>query len=126
MNVGVERVKKVKIQTLKREFEMLTMREEDSVADFAAKLTRLVAHMWSLGEKIAEGIIVSKLLCATPAKYDPITSSMEQFGGIDTMTLDEAIGSLKIHEDKFRDREEEREDRAFLNSVKGKSKERHH
>ena len=126
MNVGMERVKKAKIQTLKREFEMLTMREEDSVADFAAKLTRLVAHMWSLGEKIAEGIIVSKLLCATPAKYDPITSSMEQFGDLDTMTLDEAIGSLKIHEDKFRDREEEREDRAFLTSVKGKSKERHH
>ena len=65
MNVGVERVKKAKIQTLKREFEMLTMREEASVANFAAKLTRLVAHMRSLGEKIAEGIIVSKLLCAT-------------------------------------------------------------
>ena len=88
MNVGVERVKKAKIQTLKREFEMLTMREEDSIADFTAKLTRLVAHMWSLGEKIAEGIIVSKLLRATPAKYDPITSSMEQFGDLDTMTLD--------------------------------------
>ena len=41
------------------------------------------------------------------------------------MTLDEAIGSLKIHEDKLRDRVEEREDRAFLASVKGKSKERH-
>ena len=41
------------------------------------------------------------------------------------MTLDEAIGSLKIHEDKLRDREEEREDRAFLASVKGKSKEHH-
>ena len=80
MNVGVARVKKAKIQTLKREFEMLMMREEESVANFAAKLTRLVAHMRSLGEKIAEGIIVSKLLRATPAKYDPITSSMEQFG----------------------------------------------
>ena len=95
MNVGVEHVKKAKIQALKSKFEMLTMREEDSVADFAAKLTRLVAHMRSLGEKIAEGIIVSKLLRVTPVKYYPITSSMEQFGDLDTMTLDEAIGSLK-------------------------------
>ena len=54
-------------------------------------------------------------------KYDPITSSMEKFGDLDAMTLDEAIGSLKIHEDKLQDREEEREDRAFLASVKGKS-----
>ena len=81
--------------------------------------------MQILGEKIAEGIIVSKLLRATPAKYDPITSSTEQFGDLDTMTLDEANVSLKIHEDKLRDHEEEREDRAFLALVKGKSKERH-
>ena len=80
-------------------------------------------HMRSLGEKIAEGIKVSKLLRATPAKYDPITSSMEQFEDLDAMTLDEAIGSLKIHEDKLRDREGEREERAFLASVKGKSME---
>ena len=77
------------------------MQEEESVADFASMLTRLVAHMQSLGEKIAECIIVSKLLHATPAKYDPITSSMEQFEDLDTMTLNEAIGSPKIHEDKL-------------------------
>ena len=53
MNVRLEHVNKVKIQTLKLEFEMLTMREGDSIADFAAKLTRLVAHMQSFGEKIA-------------------------------------------------------------------------
>ena len=126
INVGVERVKKAKIQMLKREFEILTMWEEEFVTDFSAKLTRLVAHMRSLGEKIVEGIIVCKLLRVTPEKYNPIMSSMEQFGDLDTMTLDEAIGSLKIHEDKLRDREEEREDQAFLASVKGKSKERHH
>lgn len=34
MNVNVERVKKAKIQTHTQEFEMLTMREEESVADF--------------------------------------------------------------------------------------------
>ena len=125
MNMSVERGKKAKIQMIKREFEMLTMWEEDFVVDIAAKLTRLVTHMWSLGENIVEGIIVSKLLHVTPEKYDLIMSYMEQFGDLDTMTLDEAIGSLKIHEDKLQDREEEREDRAFLASVKGKSKERH-
>ena len=101
MNVGAECIKKAKIQMLKREFEMLTMQEEESVTDFASKLTRLVAHMQSLGEKIAECIIVYKLLHATPEKYDPFRSSMEQFEDLDAMTLNEAIGSLKIHEDKL-------------------------
>ena len=106
MNLSVERIKKAKIQMLKREFEMLTMREQESVANFAAKLIGLVAHIRSLGEKISEGIIVSKLLRVKLAKYDPIMSSMKQFGDLDTMTLDEAIGSLKIHEDKLQDGEE--------------------
>ena len=110
MNVSVECVEKAKIQMLKREFEMLTIREEESVAGFAAMLTRLATHMQSLGEKIAEGIIVSKLLCATPKKYYPIMSYMEQFGDLDTMTLDKAIGSYKIYEDKLRDHEEERKE----------------
>ena len=56
MNVGVESVKKAKIETLKHEFETLTMWQEESVADFAAKLNRLVTPMWSLGEKIAESL----------------------------------------------------------------------
>ena len=79
MNVGVECIKKAKIQTFNRKFEILTMREEEFVADFTTNLTKLVAHMQSLGEKITEGIIVSKLLHAPPEIYDPITSSMEKF-----------------------------------------------
>ena len=45
MNVGMERVKKAKIQMLKHEFKMVTIREEEYVANFAPKLTRLVLHM---------------------------------------------------------------------------------
>ena len=56
------------------------------------------------------------MLRAKPEKYNTITSSMEQCGDLDTMSLDEAIGSLKIHKDKLQDCEEERE-RAFLASV---------
>lgn len=39
------------------------------------------------------------------------------------MTLVEVIGSLKIHKDKLRDCEGEREERAFLASVKRRSME---
>ena len=41
------------------------------------------------------------------------------------MTLDEPIGSLKIHKDKLRDREGRREEQAHLASGKGKSNKRH-
>lgn len=104
MNMGVARVKKAKLQALKREFDTLLMREEEPVSEFIGKLSRVVNQIRGLGEKLEEGTVVAKLLHATPSKFDHITSSMEQFNDLDTMKLEDAIGSLKIHEDKLKER----------------------
>ena len=64
-----------------------------------AKLTTIVTHLWTLGEEIDESVVASQLLRAAPVKYNAITSSMEQLEDLNSMTLDDAIGSLKIHED---------------------------
>ena len=69
------------------------MGEEESVADFAGKLSKVATQLRSLGEKIDDGVLVAKLLRAAPAKFDAITSSIEQFGDMDSMSLEEAIGS---------------------------------
>ena len=42
---GSERVKNVKMLTLKREFEMLKMKESESVKDYSSKLSELVNQM---------------------------------------------------------------------------------
>ncbi|KAF2301679.1 hypothetical protein GH714_028650 [Hevea brasiliensis] len=42
---GSDRVKKVKLRTLKREFEMLRMKEDETVKQYASKLMELV---WAL------------------------------------------------------------------------------
>ena len=49
------------------------MGEEESVADFAEKLSKVVTQLRSLGEKINDGALVSKLLRAAPIKFDGIT-----------------------------------------------------
>ena len=77
------------------------MGEEESVADFAGKLSMVATQLRSLGEKIDDGVLVSKLLRAAPTKFDAITSFIEQFSYMDSMSLEEAIGSFKIYEEKF-------------------------
>ena len=47
---------------------------------------------------------VKKLLRSMPPRYDSLTQSLEQFGDLDTMSLGEAIGSLKVHEMRFSER----------------------
>lgn len=99
---GAERVKKARIQTLKGEFESMCMKDSDQLDDFCLKLNGLVTHIRTLGETVSESYVVKKLLRAMPTKYLQIVSTMEQFGDIENMSVEEAVGSLKAHEERMK------------------------
>lgn len=102
MCLGADRVKKAKIQTLKAEFESLRMKENEKLDDFCIKLTGLVANIRVLGETLDEAYVVKKFLRAMPTKFLQISSTIEQFGNLETMSIEEAVGSLKAHEERLK------------------------
>ncbi|XP_074373682.1 uncharacterized protein LOC141714033 [Apium graveolens] len=102
MCLGAERVKQAKVQILKAEFESLNIKDTEMIDDFALKLNALVTNIRALGETIEESYVVKKLLCSMPSKFLHITSSIEQFGNLDEMSVEETIGSLKAHEERVR------------------------
>ena len=75
--MGAARVIKARVQALRREFETIFMVEEESMTNFVGKLSKVATQLRSLGEKIDDGFLAAKLLRATPAKFDAITSSIE-------------------------------------------------
>ncbi|KAJ9546397.1 hypothetical protein OSB04_018940 [Centaurea solstitialis] len=77
-HVGVDRVQQAKQQTLKMEFEMLQMKENESIDSFTTKLTGFVNK----------------------------AASVEQYSNLDTMSLDEAIGRLKTFEERLNNKKE--------------------
>lgn len=82
MCLGAERVRKAKVQTLKTEFENLSMKETEMLDEFCLRLSGLVTNMRILGETVDESYVVKKLLRAVPARFLQITLAMEQFGKI--------------------------------------------
>ena len=94
-HMGATRVIKARVQALRHEFETIFMGEEESVADIAGKLSKAASQLRSLEEKIDDGVLVAKLLRAAPENFDAITSSIEQFGDMDSMSLEEAIWVIK-------------------------------
>ena len=65
-----------------------------------------------------------KLLQSMPVKYDSLTFSLEQFGNIRVLSVDEVIRSLRVHEQRLQERESREEEqvllaRAFNQSKKG-------
>ncbi|KAI5350576.1 hypothetical protein L3X38_003467 [Prunus dulcis] len=51
---GDKKVRFVKLQALRREFECIRMQEDDSLSDYITKLRELVNHMKAYGEEIAD------------------------------------------------------------------------
>lgn len=102
MCLGAERVKKARVQTLKGEFESLSMQDSEQLEDFSMKLYGLLTNIRALGEEIQESYVVKKLLRDVPLRFLQITSTLEQFGDLETMSVEEAIGSLRAHEERMK------------------------
>ncbi|CAA6660890.1 unnamed protein product [Spirodela intermedia] len=94
-NLDVHQVIQSRIQGLKHEYEILTTAKNDLVVDFAMKFTRIISE-------------------ATPSKFDALTLSIEQYGDLDKVSLDEVIGSLTVHKLRFKEHQSCEEEQALL------------
>ena len=110
----MDRVIQSRIQGLRRDLEILAMSKSNSVVDFTMKFTHIVSDLRNLGEVMEEKEVVRRFLRAMPAKFDALTLSLEQYGELDKMSLDEVIGSLTIHELRLKERESREEEQVLL------------
>ena len=99
--LGDDRIKEARLQTLKSEFDRLKMKDIESIDDFALRMTTIANGIRGLGEKFDETNAVKKILRAVPSKFLQIASAIEQFGDFKTMTMEEVIGRLKVHEERL-------------------------
>ncbi|KAA8546721.1 hypothetical protein F0562_003142 [Nyssa sinensis] len=65
---GRQRVKNVKLLTLKKEFEMHKMKERETVKEYAWKLMEIVNKIKLFGEPFPDSKIVEKMLISLPSK----------------------------------------------------------
>ena len=98
------------------------MRKTDKVSEFTDKFSRIVFELRQLGERVDDKEAVKKLLRSMPLRYDSLTLSLEQFGDLDSMSLVEAIGSLKVHEMRLAERYSREEEQALLSRAMSKFK----
>ncbi|GJZ52808.1 zinc finger, CCHC-type containing protein [Tanacetum coccineum] len=101
-HIGEERIQQARLQTLKSDFEMLHMKEDETIDTFTTKLTTLVNKAASLGHTMEDETLVRKLLNVVPDRYLQIVASIEQYSDLSEMTLEEAIGRLKTYEERIK------------------------
>jgi hypothetical protein len=94
-NVGVDRVRKAKASTLKREFDSLAFLDGESIDDFGARIGRITNQLTVLGFEYKEEEIVRRFLQVLPPRFEQIATSIETLVDLETITVDELIGRLK-------------------------------
>ncbi|PNX91973.1 gag-protease polyprotein [Trifolium pratense] len=105
---GTQKVKKSRLQLLTTQFENLRMKEEESVHDFHMNVLEYANTFESLGEKMSDEKLVSKILRSLPKKFDMKVCAIEEAQDIGNMKVDELIGSLQTFELKANERSEKK------------------
>ncbi|KAL4588119.1 hypothetical protein LXL04_000999 [Taraxacum kok-saghyz] len=88
-NVGADRVKEARLQTLMSEFDRLKMSESESIDSYAGKLSGIASKSAALGETIYE----SKMIVA----------SLEQVLDLKSVGFEDVVGRLKAYEERIRE-----------------------
>ena len=104
INNAVKRSKKVRLQTLKRQFELLQMEENEGIGYFFNRLQVLANSMKGYGEKFTDLMLIEKVLRSLNPKFDHIVVAIEESKDLESMSIDELQGSLEAHEQRLQER----------------------
>ncbi|XP_019438997.1 PREDICTED: uncharacterized protein LOC109344700 [Lupinus angustifolius] len=95
---GGDKIKKVKLQTLRRQYELLQMEESDKVGDYFTKVITITNHMKGRGETVTDLMIIEKIMRSLPQKIDYIVVAIEESKDVSIMKIKELQSSLEAHE----------------------------
>ncbi|GAU30894.1 hypothetical protein TSUD_381070 [Trifolium subterraneum] len=105
---GNDKLKQVRLSTWKRQFELLQMDENESIAEYFNKITNITNQMKSCGSTVSDGDMVEKVIGTLSSKFDYIIVAIMEAKDVSTMKLEELQCSLESHEQRINARAKNR------------------
>ncbi|XP_024976289.1 uncharacterized protein LOC112514191 [Cynara cardunculus var. scolymus] len=95
---GEEKVKTVRLQTLRCKFHGLKMKDSETIEDFYNKTILVLNQLRLNGEIIEDRRVVEKILRSLTRKFEYVVVAIEESKDISIMSLERLLGILQSHE----------------------------
>ena len=101
---GDEKLKGIKLQALRRQYEMMQMNEQETISEYLARMLALTNLMKACGEAVTDSSKIEKILRTLTEKFDHIVVAIEESKDLATMRIEELQASLEAHELRVKQR----------------------
>ncbi|KAK8926482.1 hypothetical protein KSP39_PZI018387 [Platanthera zijinensis] len=114
---GSVKVISFKLQNLWQEFDTLSMKEEDNTHSYLTRVTSLINQIKSYGDSVEEKKVVQKILKTLTHKYAFVVTAIEEAKDINTLSINDLMGSLQAHEERMKRFEHQNLEQAFQSKM---------
>ncbi|KAK2976178.1 hypothetical protein RJ640_012464 [Escallonia rubra] len=114
---GDDKVRAINLQTLRRDFENMKMKGNETLAEFFTKFMDLINQMKSHDEEISNRRIVEKVLISLPEKFDPKVTIIEETKDIFELGVQKLMASLKSYKQRLARHSEKSIESAFQSKL---------
>ncbi|XP_010269649.1 PREDICTED: uncharacterized protein LOC104606252 [Nelumbo nucifera] len=105
---GADRVKKVRLQTLRHQYELLQMESSETIATYISRVLALTNQMKTYGEEYKEQAKVEKILWSLTSRFEHIVVALEEAHDLSSMTTKELSDTLQAHEQRMNEKQNEK------------------
>ncbi|KAG6512658.1 hypothetical protein ZIOFF_030787 [Zingiber officinale] len=95
---GADKVNSIKLQNYWRNFDNLSMKENEFVKDFSSRVAEIVNQIKGCGDTIFQKKVVERILRSLPQKFEHIVAVIEETKDKSQLTRYELFSSLEAHE----------------------------